>query len=199
MKSRKTLKGIVGFSSLGLILVSCNLSHRNEMDSMATQMTQAINIASLTDGKYQICTEPFSQDKPDVYGWCFFFWKQGERVTGWYTYWQPSDYARICIEGTIERDRIIGKGYETIEGWDKPITSADIDRISEQIAADKGIWDNWNEEGKNLRVDRASSYEQSRDSSGYYAWIEYKKIELDLSGFYRRNIEKMAFSGNCVD
>jgi hypothetical protein len=196
MKSRKILEDIIGFGSIGLILAACNLSQRKEIDSITTPTTQTVNISSLTDGRYQICTEPLSQDKPDAYGWCFFFWKKGEKVTGWYTYWQPSDYTRICIEGTIDRDRVIGKGYETIEGWDKLITSADI---AIDMSTEAKIWDDWNEEGKNLRMSRASLYKQGRDSNGYYAWIEYKKVELDSSGFYRRNLEKTAFSGNCVD
>jgi hypothetical protein len=199
MKSRKVFQEIVGISLIGLILTACNLSHRHQMSSMATATTQSVNMVSLTDGQYQICTEPFSQNQPSAYGWCFFFWKEGEKVTGWYTYWQPSDYARICIEGLIEVDRVIGKGYELIESWDKPVTNTDIAFIVERIAKEKGMWDNWNETGKNLRVSHASLYQQGRDSRGYYAWIEYQKVELELSGFYRRNTEKTTFSRKCVD
>lgn len=218
----KTLKVIECVGLISLVLSTCSWSVRTLLISVQKQgentkvaqipvfikpeqsnktstqekPSQKVAIADLADGNYQFCTKPPSYQASsglDVKGWCFIFRKAGERAIGIYTFWAPSDYAQICINGTAKGNTVSGSGYEIVEGGSEPITDVDITKLSRG-----GIWDNWNGEGNNLRVDIPHLYSTNKyPSGGYYAWIRYESVQLDLSKFYQRDVGKLIPPKKC--
>lgn len=158
---------------------------------------QKVVIKNLVDGNYKLCTEPptsKTSSGEDWYGWCFIFRKTGNHVVGIYTYWAPSDYARICISGRANGNTVSGSGYEILEGGSEPITPE-----STAIHLSRGgVWDDWFEDGNNLRVGPNRLYSTGKyPRSYYYAWTIYDSAQLDLNGFYQRDLEKLILPEKC--
>lgn len=153
-------------------------------------------IANLVDGNYRLCTEPpntKTSSRDNKYGWCFLFMKNSERITGIYTYWEQSNYARICISGIARGYTVSGSGYEAIEASSKPIKLNDIARFPRG-----GIWDDWNQQGSNLIVGIPRLYSTGRYPDGrYYGWITYDNIKLNLSEFHQHNLGKLTPPKKC--
>lgn len=158
--------------------------------------SQQLAIANLVDGNYRLCTElptTKTSSSDHKYGWCFLFMKNSERVTGIYTYWEQSNYARICISGIARGYTVSGSGYEAIEAFSKPIKSNDIARFPRG-----GIWDDWNKKGSNLIVGIPRLYSTGKHPNGrYYGWIIYDNIKLNLSGFHQHNLGKLTPPKKC--
>jgi hypothetical protein len=73
-------------------------------------------IDNLANGNYGFCKQSvFNHVTSDLEGWCFMFRKNMNHIVGLYTLWLPSDYARICINGTIKNNTITGIGYERLK------------------------------------------------------------------------------------
>lgn len=155
-----------------------------------------IALANLVDGNYRLCTEPpttKTSSREDKYGWCFLFMKNSERVTGIYTYWEQSNYARICISGIARGYTISGSGYEAIEASSKPIKANDTARFPRG-----GIWDDWNKQGSNLIVGIPRLYSTGKYSDGrYYGWIIYDNIKLNLTEFHQHSLGKLTPPKKC--
>lgn len=220
----KILQGIVCTILLGLLLNDCNEvakiqsvegrksaqsttvaqipavveSEQSSKTSTQQKPSQKVTVASLADENYQFCTKPPSYKAPsglDVKGWCFVFRKTGARVVGIYGYWAPKDSARICISGTAKGNTVSGSGYEIVEGGSEPITiiPEDITRLSRG-----DVWNDGSEEGDYLRVSIPHLYSTGKyPSGGYYAWMRYDNVQLDLSRFYQRDIGKLIPPEKC--
>jgi hypothetical protein len=186
---KKQEKKITSENSSSLI----NVSRESKNISDQEVLQQKVIIEDLPDGSYGFCKQPTSKKvTSDLEGWCFIFRKNQNHIVGLYTLWLPSDYARICINGTVENNKITGSGYEIIEGYSKPITTHDIAKLTERMLADKGIWDNSEiEGGNNLKVNILNLYSTEKYPNGqHYAWIRYQDLQLNLNGFERRNLGK---------
>lgn len=173
-------------------------SEQSNKTSIQEELYQTVAIANLADENYQFCTKPPSYKAPsglDVRGWCFVFRKTGARVVGIYGYWAPKDSARICVSGTAKGNTVSGSAYEIVEGGSEPITITpeDITRLSRG-----NVWNDGSEEGDYLRVSIPHLYSTGKyPSSGYYAWMHYDNVQLDLSRFYQRDIGRLIPPEKC--
>ncbi len=74
----------------------------------AQNSTMETLLANLTDGAYQLCTEPAPQDWRDGSGTCLNITKQGTTVDGYYGY--PHSSAFVCLRGSVTDDWLYGQG-----------------------------------------------------------------------------------------
>jgi hypothetical protein len=143
-----------------------SLSPSSEQNSPDRQQ-----IATLTNGNYQYCTEPPPRDWRTGAGVCFYFTKISDRVSGYYGYPYTDDF--ICVRGKVKNNLVIGEAL--MLSW--------LGREWTKIPKTALKWD---EEGhlllKGGKISRTTS-----DKSGRTDWILFGSAKLDARGFYRSN------------
>jgi hypothetical protein len=176
-----------------LPVVPTRISKQLPLKSKSAQekVSHNVDIEDLPSGEYSFCSQPPTQsvDSQQIYGWCFGFRKNGNKVAGIYTYREPIDAAQICIRGVVKDNKIKGSGYEISDAGTNPakVTQEDL-----KILHRGGIWDIGFEGGKHLRISMPSLYKTGRyndNSRNYYSWVQYQAIELNLNEFFRRDIK----------
>ena len=128
-------------------------------------------IATLTNGNYQYCTEPPPRDWRTGAGVCFYFTKISDRVSGYYGYPYTDDF--ICVRGKIKNNLVIGEALMMSwlgRGWTNiPKTAL-----------------KWDEEG-HLLLKGGKISRTTIDKNGRTDWILFGSAKLDAQGFYRSN------------
>ncbi|MCU0548591.1 MAG: hypothetical protein MUC48_04515 [Leptolyngbya sp. Prado105] len=131
-------------------------------------------LANLSDGNYQMCSQPPPQSWQQGAGVCLVFTKQGDRIEGYYGY--PHSDAFVCLRGTSRATQVSGQGYLVLwEGapWEKPTQPL--------------IWD----KEQRLRLEQAKLVRSSAKSQSEIERILFQKATLDVRSFYLYNSPKM--------
>lgn len=134
------------------------------LNSVAVQLP---TLANLSDGNYQMCSQPPPQDWQQGAGVCLVFTKQGDRIEGYYGY--PHSDAFVCLRGTSRGSQVSGQGYVVLwEGvtWKKP---------TEPLTWDKE---------QRLRLEQAQLVRSSAKSESEIERVLFQKATLDVRSFY---------------
>jgi hypothetical protein len=140
--------------------------------------TASVNIASLANGNYQLCSQPDPKDWRDGAGVCFNFSKTGNRVNGYYGY--PHSDQFICIRGLVDGARITGEGLGIV--WDN----------LQLNNTPKSAEFKWDSEGRlTLSQGHILNLNTINADDDHAQWIFYRKASLNLQGFYQYNRPRM--------
>jgi hypothetical protein len=144
---------------------------------------QAIKVASLANGNYQLCSQPAPKDWRDGAGVCFNFSKIENRVDGYYGY--PHSDHFICIRGIVNGNHIIGEALAISWG-------VNLLKNTPESAF------KWDSEGR-LIVSQGRVISTTNDSEDGAKWILYRKASLDLQGFYQYSFPRMSATSQLCD
>lgn len=134
-----------------------------------------VNVTKLTNGNYQICSQPDPQDWRDGDGVCLNFAKVGNRVDGYYGY--PHSENFICVRGKVKGNQIAGEALAIL--W--------LDH--QQIEIPKSAFQ-WDLEGR-LTLSQGSIIRTANDGEDVTNWILYRQAALNVDGFYQYNRPRM--------
>jgi hypothetical protein len=207
----KKLIGCFGLTSL--LFVACNLSVQkspiaksplatetrkpSEFQEAEAQLSKTFQLKDLPDGNHLFCTKsPSFNARSGIRerGYCFIFKKIKNNIIGSYFYFAPKGDNSACIKGSFSENIVTGVGYDYIFSSNKPIISATVDNYPYDPIWDEPIED---EEGGKLKVSRPYLYSTSEIAGDYYGWRRYDSIQLNLSKFYQRDIEKRSPPEKC--
>lgn len=135
----------------------------------------ATSVASWSNGRYQLCTEPDPQDWQDGAGVCAVFSKVDRRLDGYYGY--PHSDRFICLRGTVAEDLFRGQALT--------LTWADSERPS--LAS---LEKEWQVETR-MQVQQAKILRTEPAEDGWIVWVKFEKVTLDLQGMHRYAKAKM--------
>lgn len=136
-------------------------------------------IAVLANGNYQQCSKPEPKDL-DGAGVCLVFKKTGQQIAGYYGY--PHSDRFVCLEGTLQNNRIVGKAY--IFSW----PGEEWPNVPEAPFR-------WDEEGHlTLQAGKAQPLAGQRQEQ--ITLITFDKAVLDVNGFYHYSQPKMVNPAN---
>ncbi|WP_341528109.1 hypothetical protein WKK05_01795 [Nostoc sp. UHCC 0302] len=144
---------------------------------------QTVNIASLANGNYQLCSQPDPQDWRDGAGVCLNFSKVENRVDGYYGY--PHSDHFICIRGIVNGNHIIGEALAISWG-------VNLLKNTPESAF------TWDSEGR-LTVSQGRVVSTTNDSEDAAKWILYRNASLDIQGFYQYSFPRMSPTSQLCD
>lgn len=129
-----------------------------------------VNLATLANGNYQICSQPKPTDWKQGAGVCLVFAKNGDRIAGYYGY--PHSDGLICLRGTVQNNNAIA-GQALLLNW----------------AGDR--WENlpnkpfhWDTE-KRLTLDQGQVDHRVETRVETTEWILFRKATLNVAQFYQ--------------
>ena len=137
--------------------------------------TPPVNIATLTNGRYQFCSQPDPEDGRDGAGVCFNFTKTDDRVDGYYGY--PHSDRFICMKGAVNNNQVVGEAFSLLWGGE---TVSEVAQVPFK----------WDREGHlTLSQPEAIKIADRRDRA--FSAIHYQTATLDLDNFYHYGKPKM--------
>ncbi|MBE9006128.1 hypothetical protein IQ259_13970 [Fortiea sp. LEGE XX443] len=145
---------------------------------------QPVNIASLANGNYQLCSQPDPKDWRDGAGVCFNFSKNGNRVNGYYGY--PHSDQFICVRGIVDGDAYSNPRVERITGEGLAIVWDNLQLKNTPEPAEF----KWDSEG-HLTLSQGNILNTINADEDGAKWILYRKASLNLQGFYQYNRPRM--------
>lgn len=141
-------------------------------------------VANLPDGEHQFCSKPDPKNGLTGAGVCFWFRKEGNRVTGRFGYPHSGEFVD-CVTGIMNDNSMTGEALdlswpghpllEILPNW--------TELPQETFAYDEDGYFKLGQ-GKILRTER----DQFGDRTD---WIYLAFASLDLKGFYRYSIENL--------
>jgi hypothetical protein len=171
LKSLQILKFLV----LGVLVALTASSINGAMMGVSQEHMQGEDaIATLPDGPYQLCSKPDPADWRDGAGVCFNFNKTGQNIEGYYGY--PNSDEFVCIRGTAKANLIQGEGL--VLSWPGAVWYKVPD--SELT---------WDVEGHLKLVQGAIV--RSTKGEERIDWLQFHKVVLDVSNFYRYRSPRM--------
>ncbi|EKU96380.1 hypothetical protein Lepto7375DRAFT_0376 [Leptolyngbya sp. PCC 7375] len=133
-------------------------------------------LANLTDGAYQLCTEPAPEDWRDGSGTCLNIDKQGTIVDGYYGY--PHSSAFVCLRGSVIDDWFHGKGL--LISW--------IGNPWSEMSQEGFIWDA--PEGL-LSLSQAELVHSEGVGEEQVRWIIFHTVKLNMQSMYLYDSPRM--------
>ncbi|MGG6284662.1 hypothetical protein ACQ4M3_24025 [Leptolyngbya sp. AN03gr2] len=165
------------FTKLAIALVPCV----TEVVIVSAMQAQPPTLATLSDGNYQICTQPPPKDWQQGEGVCLVFRKQNQQIEGYYGY--PHSDGFVCLRGLLNDGQIIGQAYlVSWEGsqWRNPPNKAFF----------------WDEE-QQLQLAQGKVIEQNRQAESHR--ILFQKATLNFQSFYLYPKPQMTSSQQLCD
>lgn len=154
-----------------------------------TKLAQ-VPISAFADGVYLVVdptvTAGFTQ---------FEFRKAGNQITG--TYVETAD--GVCVEGTVDGNTIVGKGYYASKSFSRTPQQSIIPKFNGSNLRSWG----YSTTGFNLKVARQLIlYLPSKSGSrnGFQVWSKYRKVVLNLDGYQirdRKKFQRSSFPKKC--
>lgn len=172
---------IAGISVLWLLLGS-RAVHAQSLPVQPVRAAAAEAIAALTDGRYQFCSQPDSENGRDGAGVCLNFTKTADRVDGYYGY--PHSDQFVCIRGAVAGNLITGEAL--VISW--------AGNQWTDIPESELIWD----QEAHLTLSQGSLIRTS-GSSDRTDWILFRRAILDASGFYPYSSPRMKAAAELCD
>ena len=130
--------------------------------------TPPVNIATLTNGRYQFCSQPDPEDGRDGAGVCFNFTKTDDRVDGYYGY-PHSDYF-ICVRGAVDGSLITGEALALSWAGDQ----------WSSIPESESTWD----QEEHLTLSQGNLIRTAGSDDHRTDWILFRQALLNVSEFY---------------
>lgn len=153
------------FMKLAIVLLPCIAGFA----IIPVMQAQPPTLAQLSNGYYQICTQPPPKGWQQGEGVCLVFHKQNQHIEGYYGY--PHSDAFVCLRGQLNDDRrIVGQGYLHAWGgsqWKTPPNKAFF----------------WDEE-QQLQLAQGKVIQNERERQAESQWILFQKATLNFQSFY---------------
>ena len=121
--------------------------------------------ATLSNGTYQLCSQPPPQNWQQGAGVCLVARKQNDRIDGYYGY--PHSDAFVCLRGILQGTEVTGTGY--FISWQG--------NHRDTVPSQPFFWD----EEERLQLDQAQVIQS--DAQPPIAWVMFQKATLDLTSF----------------
>ena len=181
---RHSLHPIAG----GLLLSCVSLLFAQPLASESELgLSQAISptqpLANLTDGYYQLCTEPPPDDWRDGDGVCLNVWKQGHWLDGYYGY--PHSSRFVCLRGRISEAQLQGEGM--VMSWAGHLWT-DIPQTAFT----------WDDEAR-LTLDEWRVFHEEGVGEEQMRWIVFQTARLDLQKLYSYPSARMTPAAQLCD
>jgi hypothetical protein len=135
-----------------------------------------IPVSAFADGEYELRNSADTEVNSGRFG----FWKNGNQVTGIYSK-GPSG---ICIEGTINGNLIVGKGYSNFNSLFSSPQSA-VPRFTPYKSSVLQLWDG-NIGGFNLKVAKQVIL-YLRVDNAFQLWSKYRTVVLSLDSYQKQS------------
>lgn len=179
----KTISQQMGWISLTIIsqllncipgqgqLPSISAHTRIQSEILAPQVAnqpQALIVDSLSDGDYQVCSQPAPQNWQDGAGVCFRFQKSGQHVEGYYGYPHTDDF--VCLRGSVQGNYLSGEAFAT--SWEGAAWQS--------VPPTEFQWDT---EGR-LTLSQAEQLLADQTQAGWTSKILFHSAQLNLQDFY---------------
>lgn len=126
-------------------------------------------LSELSNGNYQVCTQPPPKDWRQGEGVCLVFRKQNQQIEGYYGY--PHSDGFVCLRGQLNDDRrIAGQAY--LVAWEGNQSRTPPDTAF--------FWD----EEHQLQLAQGKVIRNQRDRASESQWILFEKATLNFQSFY---------------
>ncbi|MEM9449084.1 MAG: hypothetical protein AAGA75_11175 [Cyanobacteria bacterium P01_E01_bin.6] len=125
-------------------------------------------LLNLTDGVYQLCTEPEPEDWRDGEGACLNTVKQGTTLNGYYGY--PHSDSFVCLQGQLFEESLSGTAL--VVSWSGHRWA--------HIPEDEFTW---NQEGR-LQLSQGYVAHREGEDENQVRWIVFRQATLNMQGLY---------------
>lgn len=155
----------------------------------------AVIIESLADSNYDLCnTSPLPDRQQLTNAQCFAFQKTGDRVVG--IIYTPHKGDPICMEGTIDDNKVVGRAFEILYGYSSdPTTDPSLlDRLAESPRSTQF--------GRpKIQILDVNRSEMEEGSSEYSALVSYENAVLDLGSYeiWEENVSSLYWLGGRLE
>lgn len=130
-------------------------------------LAQTPAIAELSDGTYQLCSQPAPENWQQGTGVCLVGIKQNDSFDGYYGY--PHSDAFVCLRGMISGSELTGQGY--LISWES--------HRWEILPVQPFFWDT----EERLQLDQGRLVQSSSESASVDLAM-FEKATLDFHAFY---------------
>ena len=176
--------GFVIFGILGLVATVTTAFPMTAQEANKMKLAQ-IPVSAFADGEYEL------GDSTDTKGNSrrFEFRKVGNQITGIYVTAPIS----ICIEGTIDGNTIVGRGYQKFNS-SFPTPQSAAPRFTQFKSSTLRSWDG-STSGFSLKVANQVILYLPTDKgfsidNRFYLWSKYRTVNLRLDGYQMRKFQR---------